>query len=994
MRIPFCCSPRKNVVLQPPGVESAKSLVDSPSKHHREGHTGQVVDILRRKLCAESFDPRLPDTAVHDVIDLLVEAPIREEHLAAPIEATAKACIAELTVYERRMMSSWIVKHRGELAGALRAHLVAEADNDNKVQRLYAVSASLKAIGPALEEACEVVSAVSPGPLDENAYKQTLSSLLKEIANADRENASLGERNRKLAEMLEATAACGGASRALSAETRDQHHAIIRAALTDLEPLEFEAVVRALCGSAEPSTSTARRQASPVLRNIRKHYDYAACELAKIRAIALSLRGDDLASSEYARIRGRKSLPFLDVLLAAARTLGKDGDASGLMKTWRGMMSQTVVSNYMKAPLFSDQCVRAFGQLHKALYALMAHCDRTFRRVVPEGAGQLSRAMVRHFTEMISAVSSGAPEAPDAMVQSITRMGKVLSQIHASLEQAADAALARAIGTLGALVAMDDLSVRRWQQPRDTTEEFGPRVETLLLDLRLVSDVAKATGFERADLATLRRGLARLIIQSADRLTDSQRKALRYCDGIGMPLSAMCELTETVSAVLPSILRPKSANGLAIGMKQLTNSMIALSHHAAALDPNAAPDTEGLVAFAAGASLHVLTESFTALGPRHASSLASILSQPAFRTSSAIVESAAARLTACDEKEGVANWAAAPVTAGFEAALLVWCRSLAKFIDHVLQKMGLADKPTGDRSRNKQQARAFEAIAAAWGIKLAVSGKDTVPRGVENAEFYVTSGRRPRRAVLSDFRLSGDLFDVCRRKTVDPKSFTPGEVRVVFPNHCLPSGKPDEFVVSPAMWCDINRSHFAIDDIIVDRHSFDDSEQLATAVDPAGPPEREYVESQNASLYRFLTALRKACSAEPAQSDKQLRTVSALMNQTMAGGMHAVTAGRALGYGWLGKGLFVKPMGHTTHNLRCARLENSHGVRLELELFERISILARGQENGPQLGDLHLDSDLSVCACHVAVDVERGAIRMPLGGTTMKYALVEDSGRF
>jgi hypothetical protein len=950
----------------------------------------------------------------HLVLQALYALPPPDRASIPAVEAIVAKQLAEMPPTLRRMLGSWFARHARDMVKRLEAPALGQPGPSTEESSRWsgkltprdAACVHLRAVKSALQTMAEQDYRAATNPFNVAAYQGALRNFLNGIVAPS--NGSVDAFT--LARRMDKVIALGAATRKPDEKVRQACRSAMSDVLAALHPSELKTVL----ASFYFTEGHGGTRAPALLGTFISNDSYAEAELLWLHNCVAELAKEDEevgpTSTKHFKLyferRAATIMPLLERLVAGARDVAGGRGADKLINAQRTMSTLEAARRYLQAPLFSDDCVVAFHQLQSDLGALFRHCPDTLQKIEPpDMAGRLGNTVMHRCKEMLTIAGMGAP-CSDAqlglreaeMSYSVRCMVEELASVRTTLHQQALARLERAQDRLVDLDQWLD-QADRLNTAEPVLHDVPAVIDRMIDDVRVVSDVAK-TGWKPERPGILRERLATLLGRGSHFLSNAQLERLARCDGIGMPMTHICDLARTINGALLASVKPQSPSDLAKTMRTMANGVLAMDRYlagvwiasgAAALGQGVDDKLIHAVQAHAEQSIgRMLNDVVSRLDPRQHAALRKRLTNPDCEACRRIARRLPAALCQIQPGGTVGGFAHPFVIEGFKAGISLWAAAFCQLGEAV---QGAGKSTQSDVALTpKQWHAAYNIIGAAVGVRAEPGDERIAIVALENAEFYVIRGDMPKRAVISDYTLSGRPFKVCSNTATNRRTLSKGSVEVRFPGIDPARGQPESVIVNEQLWTDIHRARFVIDDITLTGKSFAPGESLDIT---QGSGKRFFVDSRNPQVYRFLTKLQTICrEGDPQQHsrqyERQLDTVSALMSQALAASMLSVTMGGEVGYGWFGRGAFIKRHGDTDIEYHCKKTRP--GVvtikLLQNEAVTMISPKLKANERPPQAGP-ELARQYSVARYEVTVEVANGKPDVPVNAAKLKFALVE-----
>lgn len=922
--------------------------------------------------------------------------------------------LADMPCTSRRMLRSWLARHGREMSQALQDLAAGQPgpssrEAGRRCERPTPADAAcvqLAAVQSALASLAAQDYRTSRGGFDADGYRVALRALVDRIVAPH--DAAPGAA--ALASAVDSVVATGAVVRGPDPAMRGMRRHAIDDVLADLDPAQLQA----LRASFRVSQDADGRRSPALLAGFIGHDSYAAAEL-----LALHDRVEDLAREDprdgplstphfrlYFERRAARCVPLVERLVAAGRQVAGGKGTAGLMRVQAGIEQLHAVLGHLQEPLVPAACARDFHRFHADLRLLFRHCAGTLATFdPPDMAMRLGDTVMYRCNEMLSIARRGAPRTERElwlrqreMATAVQCMVRELATARQTLQDQALVRLQRAQA-----VSAD---LDHWLGPATSPNSPAPQpfdvraaLDRLIDDLVVVSSVA-GTGWKPEPLRPLRASLTALLGKGSHWLSKAQLARLARCGEIGLPMARICELAASIRDALPACVTPCAPGALAIGMRNLANSVLAMHACLARANAVGAPAAQaqseqeivdGVRQHAAGAVRRMLNDAVAALGRRRHIALRSRLARQDHQACRRIIRRLPPALRGVGPGAPVGGFAHRVVADGFKAAIALWAIAFDGLHEAVSGVSADTAERVHARITDAQWRTAYAVIGAAVGVRAAPAEDGVEIVALENAEFYALHGGWPRRAVMSDYALAGKPFAVCSRTATDPRTLRGKPVEVRFRGAVTASGNPETVVVSELLWMDIHRARFVADDVRLSGNSFAAEESLDVTEEAGGT---SFVVSENPHLYRFLATLQSICGKGnwqyAWQFARQFHAVTALMSQALPAALTSVTMGGEVDYGWFGKGAFIKRQGDTDVEYRCGKAR-AGVARIDLRQDEFVSMIAPqpGPRGRPGGANRLLEREYSVARYALAVEVAGGKPTVPVGSARLGFALVE-----
>ncbi|TWG84273.1 hypothetical protein L602_002800000720 [Cupriavidus gilardii J11] len=893
------------------------------------------------------------------------------------------------------------------------AHRAAAAEAPASGARAAMLGVCLDALQDCLMDAAVEPYRREP-PVGMHGYAMALDRLLAALSAcpADPDAHSLAE----LARLLDAAVTVGGAGR--PGCNPGSYDELVRERLIEMEPESFR---RLLALAAAPYDPAAPAQLPlRVVAQATAERRIAARELSKIfhhaKDLATHARSAggldripvaDLSASHYAAERAGKALPVVDALLKGAQRIDVDGGAV--------FVNVRIRAGALKTPWFSPETAASFQAAMRTAAALICHgqgCQAALSPSLLEEWKETLRQELGGIRDIAGAVAQGQwPEsasvprrvdgrlrcfpvgpAEGAIAQRVAAIADKLGQLKAVLDQHARERLAAGPDT--AIAILDQ--VRR-SDPTARTDT-ARILERFIADTRTISDVALVTGLHD-DAAALRQwadAVVAIIDDCGHLLTDGQLRDLRACTGLGIPMALLCDYTKAVKESLADCMKARETVRCLRSVRELANAVIALQHcvSLARAPAEAAPDSMAKGHFALRRIRLVVADFARDMSRESGARMLALVRRQEFRYCLSAARDAASDLRRY--LDDVAAWCDKGVVADLELALKVAMQAPQVFADTLAGapsakgKARITTLPRRPSARTGAPAirRLFE---TAWGVLVRDAESRCRIVGLNNAQFYALHGVIPKRAVVSDYRPEGYVFEQCEKMLLDRRTLTKGNVQMEFAGSITDSGQPESFVVNRQLWLDLHRSRYQIADIVLDRKRV--ALDREAAIRRRAHTEDELV-SGSPYLYRVFAELRRMCTRAVGGRlhRRQMDWVSALLGQATAAAVSSLGTGRVIHYGWLGGGLLLKPSNTTVVEYICARADpRSEAVTIAMRQSDRPkAISVPRNRSGPGGGCRQLENRVSCARYELSVDIVGRRARMKPGSLSLRYAFVSE----
>lgn len=430
-------------------------------------------------------------------------------------------------------------------------------------------------------------------------YQELLHDFVQGIV-ADVDQPSLMARFQRLL-------AAGGAKAAMTDAELDGYHASIELAMSRLDAASLTrvqdwlqtqpAVLSGRVPAIANGATAARAARTPLLALCRRDEDYAARELAKLRVIAEQVATRKSQGTLWqAQIRdlANRFAVFASVTKSAGNADGMpavDLDKVGPLLTGLANAAKTI-DQYGRAwsAVAPQACAGQLQACHRTLSAIVGRaserCPASVLATAATLIGSVGAILIR-LTDLAAlkaqgpSTSSGSDARWDAEVEALVQ------EMESAVAQAAKQILSESISGVMAVIpeakidTVPPLVVRLASGIDSERERASAEVDRMIGHIENVAVVAGASALATQDLPMFNMRVALFLRTAGHLLNDEQLRRLSRCEGLGMPMAALCNLANAhrdhlrlcLEAETPLQLANALANATRAGMRLFSDTL-------------------------------------------------------------------------------------------------------------------------------------------------------------------------------------------------------------------------------------------------------------------------------------------------------------------------------------------------------------------------------------------------------------------------------------
>ncbi|MBO4121393.1 hypothetical protein J5T34_11725 [Cupriavidus gilardii] len=421
-------------------------------------------------------------------------------------------------------------------------------------------------------------------------YQELLHDFVQGIV-ADVEQQTLMSRFQRLL-------AAGGAKVAMTDAELNGYHASIELAMSRLDAASLTrvqdwfqtqpAVLSGRVPAIAKGATAARAARTPLLALCRRDEDYAARELAKLRVITEQVASRKSQGTLWqAQIRdlANRFAVFASVTKPAGNADGMpavDRDKVGPLLTSLANAAKTI-DQYGRAwsAVAPEACASRLQACHHTLNAIVGRASERCPASVLETAATLIGsvgATLTRLTDLAALKAQGPSTSSGSNARWDAEVEALVQEMESAAAQAAKQILSESIAGVMAVIPEAKIDtvpplIHRLASDIDSDRErASAEVDRMIGHIENVAAVAGASALARHDLPMFNMRVALLLRTAGHLLNDEQLRRLSRCEGLGMPMAALCNFAKEHRNQLRLCLQAETAPELANALANATRA--------------------------------------------------------------------------------------------------------------------------------------------------------------------------------------------------------------------------------------------------------------------------------------------------------------------------------------------------------------------------------------------------------------------------------------
>lgn len=545
-------------------LDASTRLTGSPAAGGQSGLHPKFIQDLLDGLRWANGNPVALRESLQRFAQASVAFPERGDFDAAVAQA-----IAPYSNDQRRLIADALAGDA--VIRAVCQQLLNTPDHGDSELRLHAAARAqaLREAGMRLPDLLKTVAARAAEPdmtadaavsFDPIRYQELLHDFVQGIV-ADVDQHTLMARFQRLL-------AGGGAKAAMTDAELDGYHASIELAMSRLDAASLRriqdwfatepAVLSGRVPAVAKGAAAARAARTPLLALCRRDEDYAARELAKLRVITEQVATRKSQGTRWqAQIRdlANRFAVFAGVMNAAGHPGGMsavDRGPAGPLLTGLANAAKTI-DQYERAwvAVAPESCANRLQACHHTLSAILGRaserCPASVLATATTMIGSVGATLIR-LTDLAASKAQGPSTSSGSNARWEAEAEALVQEMESAVTHAAKQILSESISGVTAVIPDAQIDtvpplVDRLASGIDSERErASAEVDRMIGHIENVAAVAGASALATQDLPMFNMRVALFLRTAGHLLNDEQLRRLSRCEGLGMPMAALCNL--------------------------------------------------------------------------------------------------------------------------------------------------------------------------------------------------------------------------------------------------------------------------------------------------------------------------------------------------------------------------------------------------------------------------------------------------------------------